>query len=163
MRRTSQTKANHPTHGSPFGSSVYTPGLKQVMAEFNVSRELALLPFVFYLLGLSFGPVIAAPTSETFGRRIVYLGALPLFAAFTLGAGFSNNIAALTVCRFFSGMSSSPGLSVGSGTTADLWTPETRAVPIMLFVTSVQFGPALGPLVSSTHPPATGCTSSKEN
>ena len=117
------------------------------MSQFGVSREIALLPFVFYLLGLSFGPVIAAPTSETFGRRVVYLAALPSFAVFTLGAGFSNNITALTICRFFAGMSSSPGLSVGSGTVADLFVVAERGVPVMVFVTSVQFGPALGPLV----------------
>ena len=45
----------------PFGSSVYTPGVDQVSREFGVSREVALLPFVFYLLGLSFGPIVAGP------------------------------------------------------------------------------------------------------
>lgn len=43
---------------SPFGSSVYTPGHQQVMQEFGVSQEISLLPFSFYLLGLSFGESI---------------------------------------------------------------------------------------------------------
>jgi len=131
----------------PFGSSVYTPGHKQVMAEFNVSREIALLPFVFYLLGLSFGPVLAAPVSETFGRKVVYISALPVFAAFTIGAGFSNNITALIFCRFFAGLFSSPGLSIGTGTISDIWPPEKRGAPMATFVTSVQMGPALGPCI----------------
>lgn len=131
----------------PFGSSVYTPGDKQVMAEFGVSREIALLPFVFYLLGLSFGPVLAAPASETFGRKIVYIAALPVFAAFTIGAGFSNNITALIFCRFFAGLFSSPGLSIGTGTISDIWPPEKRGAPMATFITSVQMGPALGPCI----------------
>ncbi|KAK3059871.1 hypothetical protein LTS18_009875, partial [Coniosporium uncinatum] len=131
----------------PFGSSVYTPGHAQVMSEFSVSREVALLPFVFYLLGLSFGPVLAAPTSETFGRKVVYACALPIFAAFVIGAGFSQGIVALTVCRFFAGLFSSPGLSIGTGTISDIWPPEKRGAPMAAFITMVQMGPALGILI----------------
>ncbi|KAI5364037.1 Putative major facilitator superfamily, MFS transporter superfamily [Septoria linicola] len=130
----------------PFGSSVYTPGLKQVMSEFAVSREVVLLPFVFYLLGLSFGPVMAAPLSET-GRKVVYLSALPISAAFTLGAGFSPSIAPLIVCRFFAGLFSSPGLSIGTGTISDVWTPDKRAIPMSMFVSFTQVGPALGSVI----------------
>ncbi|EME41322.1 hypothetical protein DOTSEDRAFT_81674 [Dothistroma septosporum NZE10] len=132
---------------APFGSSVYTPGLEQVMSDFGTSTEVALLPFVFYLLGLSFGPVLAAPVSETYGRRIVYLSALPVFAAFTIGAGFSTNITSLVICRFFAGLVASPGLAIGSGSTADLYRPHKRAIPMAVFVTSVQMGPVLGPLI----------------
>ncbi|PIA91482.1 Fluconazole resistance protein 1 [Cercospora beticola] len=131
----------------PFGSSVYTPGHMEVMSDFGVNREVALLPFVFYLLGLSFGPVLAAPLSETYGREVVYLSALPISAAFTLGAGFSEGIASLIVCRFFAGLFSSPGLSIGTGTLSDIWPPEKRAVPMAMFISMVQVGPALGPLI----------------
>jgi MFS family permease len=117
------------------------------MLDFGVSREIALFPFVFYLLGLSFGPIIAAPVSETFGRKVVYMSASPFFAAFTLGAGFSRNIVALVICRFFAGLFSSPGLSIGTGTISDVWPPEKRGPPMAAFITSVQMGPALGPLV----------------
>ncbi|KAK4506304.1 hypothetical protein PRZ48_000034 [Zasmidium cellare] len=131
----------------PFGSSVYTPGHQEVMQEFGVSRELALLPFVLYLLGLAMGPIIAAPVSETFGRKLVYLSALPLFTAFTIGAGFSSGIASLTVCRLFAGLFSSPGLSIGTGTISDVWPPEKRGAPMSTFVAMVQMGPAFGPLI----------------
>ena len=104
-------------------------------------------PFSFYLLGLSLGPVIAAPVSETFGRKVVYLSALPIFAAFTIGSGFSSGIASLTICRLLAGLFSSPGLSIGTGTIADLWPPKTRGGPTGTFVTMVQMGPALGPLI----------------
>ncbi|KAF7190139.1 Polyamine transporter 4 [Pseudocercospora fuligena] len=131
----------------PFGSSVYTPSHEQVMRDFSVTRFIAILPFCFYLLGLSFGPIIAAPTSETYGRKMVYVSALPLFAAFTLGAGFSQGIASLIVCRFFAGLFSSPGLSIGTGTISDLYLPEKRGGPMSIFVTMVQMGPAFGPVI----------------
>lgn len=132
---------------SPFGSSVYTPGHEQVMRTFRISEEISLLPFSFYLLGLSFGPIIAGPSSETFGRKAVYMSALPGFGAFTLGAGFSQNIASLTVCRFFAGLFASPGLSIGSAMVSDFLTAEQRGGPIAIFITMIQMGPVFGPIV----------------
>lgn len=131
----------------PFGSSVYTPGRNEVQQRFGVGEEVALLPFCLYLLGLSFGPMIAAPTSETFGRKYVYIVGLPLFGLFTLGAGFAQSITTLIVCRFFAGLFSSPGLSIGTGTISDVWKPDKKGFPMAAFITSVQMGPALGPLI----------------
>jgi MFS family permease len=119
---------------------VYTPGLEQVSNEFGVSREVAILPFVFYLLGLSFGPILAGPSSETFGRKAVYITALPGVAAFTLGAGFSQNITSLIVCRFFAGLFASPGLSIGTAMVSDFLPPEKRGGPVAIFITMVQMG-----------------------
>lgn len=78
----------------------------------------------------------------------VYLSGIPISGLFTLGAGFSQNISALTVCRFFAGFFSSPGLSIGTGTIADIWHPNERGFPMAAFVTSVQMGPALGSMPS---------------
>ena len=96
-----------------FGSSIYTPGYPEIMARFQVSSVMALLGLSLYVLGLAFGPVLAAPISETFGRRVVYLVSLPLAALFMLGAGFSQNFASLAICRFFAGFFGSPVLAVG--------------------------------------------------
>lgn len=136
----------------PFGSSVYTPGHQGVMAEFGVSRVVSQLPFAFYLLGLSFGPIVASPTSETVGRKTVYQSALPVFAIFTLGAGFSQNITSLIICRFFAGLFSSTGLSIGTGTVSDVWPAELRGAPMSFFICMVQMGPALGPVIVRCFP-----------
>ena len=96
------------------GSSIYTPGYPDVAKRFNVSPTVALLPLSLYVLGLAFGPVLAAPISETLGRRVVYLVSSPIAALFTLGAGFSNTFAALATTRFFAGFFGSPVLAVGA-------------------------------------------------
>jgi len=108
-----------------FGSSVYTPGYPEVAKKFGVSQTVALLPLSLYVLGLAFGPVLAAPISETKGRRVVYLVSLPIAAVFTLGAGFSQSFAALVVTRFFAGFFSSPVLAVGAGT---MWIYGSRSI-----------------------------------
>ena len=130
-----------------FGTSTYTPGLSQVMEEFHVSSTVALLGLSLYVVGLAFGPVLAAPISETKGRKVVYLVSLPLGALFTLGAGFSQNFAALAITRFFAGFFCSPVLAVGAGTNVDIWAPIHRGVSTSLFLLAPFVGPALGPAV----------------
>ncbi len=130
-----------------FGTSVYTPGYPEVMEQFHVSSTVALLGFSLYVVGLGFGPVLAAPISETKGRKVVYLVSLPLGALFVLGAGFSTSFAALAITRFFAGFFSSPVLAVGAGTNVDIWAPIDRAVTTSLFILAAFLGPALGPAV----------------
>ena len=130
-----------------FGSSVYTPGVPDVMERFKVTSTVALLGLSLYVLGLGFGPILAAPISETKGRRVVYLTSLPLSALFTLGAGFSHNFASLALCRFFAGFFGGPVLAVGAGTNVDIWKPIDRAIATSSFILAPFLGPALGPAV----------------
>ena len=129
---------------STFASSVYTPGVPYVEEQFQVSTTVALLPLSLYVLGTAFGPMIAAPMSETLGRRAVYFCCLPIFGLFIIGAGFSTNIASLVICRFFAGVFGSPPLSIGAGTNADLFKPSQRGLVTGVFVLAPFLGPALG-------------------
>ena len=129
------------------GSSIYTPGVTDIMEHFGVSSTVALLGLTVYLIGLAWGPVLAAPLSETHGRRAVYITSLPLLAVFILGAGFAHNFTTLVVCRFFAGFFGSPTLAVGAGTNADLWPPLDRAIGTVLFIFAPFAGPALGPII----------------
>jgi hypothetical protein len=45
-------------------SSIIVPGRESLMRDFRVSSEVALLPYIFFVLGLALGPMIAAPCSE---------------------------------------------------------------------------------------------------
>lgn len=84
------------------------------MRDFGItSSTVALLPYSFFVFGLSLGPMISAPCSETFGRLPVYQTCIPIFGLFIMGAGFSKDIISLTICRFFAGVFGSPGLTVG--------------------------------------------------
>lgn len=88
--------------------------------------------------------MIAAPLSETSGRRAVYLSCLPIFALFTIGAGLSKTFTPLVVCRFFAGVFGSPPLSIGAGTNADMYPPAQRAMVTCFFIVTPFLGPVLG-------------------
>lgn len=46
--------------------------------------------------------------------------------------------------RFLSGLFSSPGLIIGTGTKSDIWPPERRVIPMTVYATMPQLDPALG-------------------
>lgn len=85
------------------------------MEEFDVSSTVALLGITVYVFSLALGPMIAAPLSEAHGRVIVYRLTIPLSMLFTLGAGFSQTLTQLLVCRFFAGMIGAGVLAIGAG------------------------------------------------
>lgn len=138
--------ADFPTR--TFGSSVYSPAVPEIMEQFHVGPTLALLPLGLWVLGLGFGPMLAAPISETAGRLVVYRVSVPLSMLFTLGAGFSQTFAQLTVLRFFGGFFGSPVLAVGAGSNTDVWPPKARAAATALFAFAPFLGPALGYVVA---------------
>ncbi|KAK5657460.1 hypothetical protein OQA88_3032 [Cercophora sp. LCS_1] len=128
-------------------SSLYVAGIPDITTSFSTSSIVALLGLSIYVLGLAFGPVLAAPVSETLGRRAVYWVCLVLFSLFIAGAGLSRTFASLVVCRFFAGFFGGSVLSVISGTNADIWTPLERAPSAALMALSTAMGPSLGPVI----------------
>lgn len=131
------------------GAAIVGPGIPGIVDEFNVSEEVAILPLSLYTLGLAFGPLIAAPCCETFGRKIVFLVSSPLYALFTLGAGFSPTIASLVVCRFFAGLFAAPAIGNASATIIDYTAGKARGVTMAFYYSIPQLGAVFGPLGES--------------
>lgn len=123
-----------------------------IQARYDVSVTVSLLPLALYTLGVGFGPLLAAPLSETFGRYYIYIISTPVFALFTLGAGFSQTLAQLIICRFFAGLFGSPGLALAAGTVADVWAPKERTTPLAVVVAVAFLGPAAGYVIVASWP-----------
>ncbi|KAF2107523.1 major facilitator superfamily domain-containing protein [Lophiotrema nucula] len=134
---------------STIATSIYASGHEDVALEFDVSLTLALLPLSFYALGMGFGPMIASPMSETFGRKVVYLATTPVFALFILGSGFSQSLASLCGCRFFAGLFGAPGVSIASATIADTTPPDKRGVSLAIYYSIPFIGSLLGPMIGN--------------
>ncbi|KAL8386859.1 hypothetical protein RB595_010337 [Gaeumannomyces hyphopodioides] len=130
-----------------FASSIYTPGVDQVSEQFGVSHTASLLGLSLFLWALGLGAAIAAPVSEYYGRRIVYLTTVPIFGLFILGSGLAQNFTTLAVCRFFAGFFGSAVVSVGGGTNADLWPPSLAGLVYPFYFVSPFLGPAFAPVL----------------
>ncbi|KAK3300728.1 major facilitator superfamily domain-containing protein [Chaetomium fimeti] len=139
-----------------FNSSVITSDVPGVSESFNVSHEAALVPISVFVVGFGVGPMIFAPLSEVFGRRIIYGSTLFIAVVFIIPCAVSKNIGTLIVCRLIDGIAFSAPMTLVGGTLADLWRNEERGVPMAAFSAAPFIGPAIGPLVGGFLSDAAG-------
>lgn len=130
-----------------FGCSLYAAGCLKLMFHFGISQEKALLGLTLYLIGLSLAPVLGAPLSEKFGRKLIYVLMLPASMLFMMGTVLAKNITTILVCRFFTGLFGSPVLAIAAGTIADLWDLDMLVVAMTVFSLAPLMGPIMGPII----------------
>ncbi|KAJ5247128.1 MFS transporter cpaT [Penicillium chermesinum] len=129
---------------TPLGSSMFAPGVIELVQDFHITSTL-LSSFVVsvYLLGYSIGPLLIAPLSEIYGRRIIFNVCNVIYVVFTILCAVAPEIGSLIVFRFFAGCAGSCPLTIGAGSIADMYVRERRGRAI----SSWAMGPILGPVV----------------
>ena len=135
--------------GASFASSSFSPAFKAVEVYFSVSSSVATLTLSLYVLGFALGPLVFAPISEMYGRRISIVPPYFIFALFLIGVATAENIQTVLLCRFFAGfMASAPIVNV-AGALADMFDDKSRGLAVVLYSIAVIGGPTVGPLVGA--------------
>lgn len=135
---------------TPFGSTMFAPGVPQMMEDFHQnSPDLASFSVSIYILGYALGPLFIAPLSELYGRVPVYHVCTFFFMVFTLACGLSTSLGMIIFFRFVAGLAGSCPITIGSGTVADCWKQEERGtvmsawtLPILLGLVAIKLCPA---------------------
>ena len=99
--------------------------------------------------GFAFGPLIWAPVSEIWGRRISLLPAVFGLGLFSIGTALSQNAQTVLVTRFFGGIFGSGPVSNVAAALGDFYSQETRGTAVAFYAVMVIGGPTLGPLIGS--------------
>lgn len=142
---------------TPLGSSMFAPGVPQVMRDFhNSSVTLATFVVSIYILGFAFGPLFVAPLSEMYGRLPVYNGGNILFLIFTICAAVSKSMGMLIGSRFLQGLAGSTPITIGGGTIADCMPIEKRGRVIAIWSMGPLLGPVIGPVAGGYLTQAAG-------
>ena len=124
----------------PLASSMFAPGIPQVMEEFNSTNiELASFVVSVFVLGFAFGPLLLAPASELWGRLWVYHITNVLFVVMTVACALSTNIEMLIAFRFLAGCFGAAPLSNSAGTVFDLMRQSQRGMAM----SALSLGPLL--------------------
>nr|CAD32176.1 multidrug resistant protein [Hapsidospora chrysogena] len=139
-----------------FASSVISADIDGVMEEFNVSETAALVSISVFVVGFGVGPMVFAPLSEVYGRRIIYGSKLLFAVIFVIPCAVSKNLGTLLACRAIDGIAFSAPMTLVGGTLADMWKNEERGVPMAAFSAAPFAGPAIGPLVGGYLSDAAG-------
>ncbi|KAK5127135.1 hypothetical protein LTR85_008495 [Meristemomyces frigidus] len=130
-----------------FASSIYSPAATAIGQHFHVGREVTTLGTSLFVLGYACGPLIFAPMSELYGRRVPIIVAAFGFGIFNIAVAVAKDYQTLMLCRFFAGLFGSCPLTVVAAVFADMFSNEIRGVGVAAFSATVICGPLTGPMV----------------
>ncbi|KAJ5605401.1 major facilitator superfamily domain-containing protein [Penicillium lagena] len=131
------------------GSSIISPGSTEIAEYTKVSTEVTSLTVALFVLGWAFGPMIWAPISEIYGRRLGMLPAVFILGLFSIGTATSKNAAAIFLTRFFGGIFASAPISNVPAALGDIFPPATRGNAMTFVALCITGGPTIGPIVGS--------------
>ncbi|ODQ79519.1 hypothetical protein BABINDRAFT_176412 [Babjeviella inositovora NRRL Y-12698] len=89
------------TFVSPYSSSVISLGVSFIAEDFHIESAFtkALLVSIF-VLAWAIGPMVLAPLSEMYGRRVMLNYSILVLLAFNFGCAFAQNTTQMLVFRF---------------------------------------------------------------
>lgn len=132
------------TMTATWASSSYSAGTRQIAQEFHVGTQVATLGTTLYLFGFGLGPLLWAPLSEIYGRRVAVM--VPMFIAlcFSFGSATAKDLQTLMLTRFFGAFFASAPVTNTGGVLGDLYTPAWRGIAMAGYAMAVVGGPVLG-------------------
>lgn len=126
---------------------MYAPAASLLAKEFGVTSDvLTSFSVSLYMLGPAIGPLLLAPLSELYGRRIIYHACNVVFISFTIGCALSTNIAMFLIFRVIAGSAASGPITIGGGTIADVVPQKSRGAAMSIFLVGPLLGPVIGPI-----------------
>ncbi|KAI2632219.1 MFS general substrate transporter [Hypoxylon sp. NC1633] len=128
-------------------SSAYSGGVAEIMADFHIGQELAILGVSLFVVGFAVGPLLWAPLSEMFGRQILFFVTYGALTAFNAGCAGAQNPQTLMVLRFFAGAFGSSPLTNAGGVIADMFAASQRGQAMAVFAAAPFLGPVIGPVI----------------
>lgn len=137
------------TMSATWASAAYSPATSRVAAEFHVRYQVATLGTTLFMLGFGLGPLLLAPLSEVYGRRVAVLGPMFVAICFTFGTGAAKDIQTVLITRFFSAFFASAPVTNTGGVLGDLFSPAYRGIAMAGYALAVVGGPTVGPIVSA--------------
>ncbi|KAM0282796.1 hypothetical protein ACHAQH_002800 [Verticillium albo-atrum] len=129
-----------------YTSGSYSPPVAAMAEDLGSSNIAMIAGITTFCIGFAFSPMVLAPISEIYGRRLVLVPSGVLYVAFQAVCSVMPNLAGMLIARLFVGIGGAVFSSVIGGIIADMWTKETRNTPMALFSGFVLAGTGAGPL-----------------
>lgn len=133
------------------GSAVYTPGVEEIKAQYNVDQTVATLPLSLFVVGYGTGSMFLSPLSENpkLGRTSIYIVTLFLFFILQIPTALVDNIPGLCILRFIGGLFASAALGTGGASVGDVVSLPYIPLGIATWALAAVCGPSLGPLIGA--------------
>lgn len=132
---------------SPVASFIYLPALTPIAEDYHRSVGEINLSVTLYQVMQAIAPLFFADLSDQIGRRPVYMITFTIFSAANIGLALQDSYPALLVLRALQSTGSSAVIAIGSAIVSDLVTSAERGSYVSVVQGSVQFAPAIAPIL----------------
>ncbi|KAF6805875.1 MFS multidrug transporter [Colletotrichum musicola] len=133
---------------SSVAASAYSPTKEAMASEWGVNRTAVLVGITIFTTGFAFTPMILAPISEVWGRKLVFASTGVVLVICQICSAEAKSYSGMMAARFFAGVGCSSYSGMIGGTISDIYAPHERNTPMTIFSGCALFGAGLGPLVS---------------
>ncbi|KAF2263857.1 MFS general substrate transporter [Lojkania enalia] len=127
-------------------ASMYANGVTAISEQYGVSKQVARIPQMTFLVAYAFGCELWAPWSEEFGRWPIQQLSLFLVNLWQIPCALAPNYGTFVICRLLGGLSTAGG-SVTLGVLADMWEPDGQEYAVAFLVLSSVGGSVVGAIV----------------
>ena len=121
--------------------------LPDIAHSLDVSTQAAQWTISAYMLSLGSLFIVGGRLGDLFGRRRVLLAGISLFAATSVGAALSTDLASLIAFRILQGMGAALIFPVGIAVVSNAYPEQRRARALGILFALASVGTALGPFV----------------
>ncbi|KAF4122417.1 putative arabinose efflux permease, MFS family [Geosmithia morbida] len=132
---------------SPISSFIYLPALTPIAASYHRSISEINFTVTVYQIMQAISPLFFADLSDQIGRRPVYMITFTIYTAANIGLALQNSYPALMVLRALQSTGSSATVAIGSAIVSDLATSAERGGYISIVQGTIQFAPAIAPIL----------------
>ncbi|KAK5692456.1 hypothetical protein LTR97_010765 [Elasticomyces elasticus] len=128
-------------------STIMAPAITTIAQELHMTSAESVMALSIYLLATAFGPLVAAPLAEMYGRKPVLHVSNVWFLIFNIVCGFAKTKGTLIAARFLAGFGASAIYALAGGVLGDVWRPEQRGKTLAMYLLIPLLGAAVGPII----------------
>ncbi len=131
----------------PFAIDTYFPTFDAVSKEFHVTLKDVQLTLSVYLGTFAVTSLFLGPMSDSFGRRIIALSTLSIFALASIAAIFVQNLEQLIIVRAIQGAVGGAGMVLGQAIVRDNFDGAKAQKTISSIILIFGVAPAIAPIL----------------
>lgn len=133
----------------PLAIDLYLPALPAIAVGLAASAEAVQASITVFLAGFAVGMLFYGPISDRYGRRVVMLTGIALFALASLACLLATAVEQLIVARFVQALGGGAASVLARAVVRDVYSPTEaiRKLSLMAMVTAI--APLLAPLLGS--------------
>ncbi|ORX62990.1 MFS general substrate transporter [Hesseltinella vesiculosa] len=132
---------------SPFSANCYFPAMKLIESDLQIDSNKMYSTITVFMLFQGISPSVWSYWADHRGRRPVYLYNLFLYMLSNIGLALASNYSMLLGFRILQAFGSSSIIAIGSGTIADITTPEERGGYQGWYALGFTLAPAVAPMI----------------